>query len=232
MSARGFRHGDFSEAWGSFAAAPRRCLELAYESLAAGGLAVGAALIDERGAIVAEGRNRAYDPRGGTDVLQGNVLAHAELNVLALVQTDRDLGECVLWSTHEPCSMCSAAAAFTGVGALRHVAPDPWAIAARAVDPTVEASKALVSAGPEANEWLVTANLFFLLGVASKRGVEASVVTHNLEHEPETAGMVVDLVKSGATAEIWASRPIEEALADSWARIVAASRERHARVGL
>jgi hypothetical protein len=127
--------------------------------------------------------------------------------------------------------MCSAAAAFTGVGALRHIAPDPWAIAARAVDPTVEASKALRSEGPEANEWLVTANLFFLLSVASKRGVEASVVTHNLEHEPETAGMVVELVNRGETAEIWAGRPIEDALSGSWARIVAAARERQAQVG-
>lgn len=47
----------------------------------AGGLAVGAVLTDERAEIVAEGRNRAYDPPGGRDILQGSPLAHAELNV-------------------------------------------------------------------------------------------------------------------------------------------------------
>ena len=99
--------------------------------------------------------------------------------------------------------MCSAAAAFTGVGELRHIAPDPWAIAAQAEDPSVEASKALRSVGPAEDEWVVSANVFFLLGVATKRGREAPVLLHNLEHEPETAGIVVDLLEHGQTAEIW-----------------------------
>jgi len=149
-----------------------------------------------------------------------------------LVPTDRELADCVLWSTQEPCSMCSAAAAFTGVGALRHVAPDPWAVAAQAVDPTVEASKVLRSEGPAEEEWLVTANVFFLLSVASKRGVEASVVRHNLEHEPETARIVVDLVSRGETADAWAdSRSVEDAVVGSWERIRAAAEQRRRRLG-
>lgn len=56
--------------------------------------------------------------------------------------------------------MCSAAAAFVGVGELPHIAPDPWAIVAQAEDPGVEASKLLRSVGPAEDEWLVSSNVF------------------------------------------------------------------------
>jgi len=201
-------------------------------SLAAGGLAVGAVLTESNGVIVAEGRNRAYDPPGGSDVLQGTPLAHGEMNVLAAVRTEAELGDCILWSTQEPCSMCSAAAAFTGVGELRHIAPDPWTIAAQAEDPSVEASKALRSVGPAEDEWVVCANVFFLLGVATKRGRDAPVLQHNLDHEPETAGIIVELLQHGQTAELWTSgRAVEEALADTWPRILTAAGARRQRLG-
>ena len=90
-----------------------------------GGLPVGAVLVED-GKVVAEGRNRAYDPGGGgSDVLRGTPPAHAELNALAAVRTEQELAPCTLWSSHQPCSMCAAAATFTGVGRVRYVAPDP-----------------------------------------------------------------------------------------------------------
>ena len=46
-----------------------RCLELAYESFLAGGLPVGSVITD------GVGRNRAYDPAGGTDRLQRTPIA-------------------------------------------------------------------------------------------------------------------------------------------------------------
>lgn len=79
---------EFTAAWQRLAPAARRCLELAHRCLRDGGLAVGAVLTDEAGAVVAEGRNRAYDPRGGDDVLQGTPLAHAEMNALARARTE------------------------------------------------------------------------------------------------------------------------------------------------
>src|SRR5215471_20971143 len=102
----------FGRAWAMLEPGARRSLQLAYASLVAGGLACGAAVTDGSGALVAEGRNRAYDPPGGTDALQGTPLAHAEMNALAAVSTYRDLSLCTLWSSQEPCSMCTAAAAF------------------------------------------------------------------------------------------------------------------------
>jgi hypothetical protein len=45
---------------------------MAYASLAGGGLACGAALTDAHDRIIAVGRNRAYDPPGGVEILQAS----------------------------------------------------------------------------------------------------------------------------------------------------------------
>ncbi|MFB8384888.1 deaminase [Streptomyces rubiginosohelvolus] len=60
--------------------------------------------------------NHAYDDGPGEGPLRGTPLAHAEMNPLGAARTDWDLSALTLWSTQEPCSMCTAAAAFTGVG--------------------------------------------------------------------------------------------------------------------
>jgi tRNA(Arg) A34 adenosine deaminase TadA len=196
----------FATAWDALDPAPRRALELAYESLVVGGLPVGGVLADAGGAIVAEGRNRAYDPRGGPDALQGTPLAHAELNVLAAVPTDRDLGPDTLWSTHEPCSMCAAAADFTGVGTVRYVAPDPWAVAA-APAPTAAGARAVPLGDPR---WAAVAGVLFVLGVAARVGVGSPTVTGN----PEVARIALDLLPAptGGT--------LEELIAPVWPRVL------------
>jgi tRNA(Arg) A34 adenosine deaminase TadA len=99
--------GRFQIAWHDLEPPARRALELAYASLAGGGLACGAVIADPDGRVIAEGRNRAYDPSGGPDALQGTPLAHAELNAFAAVPTSRELADCTLLSTQEPCSMCT-----------------------------------------------------------------------------------------------------------------------------
>jgi hypothetical protein len=83
--------------------------------LLAGGLPVGSVLVGSGGEVVAEGRNRAYDPPGGDDRLQGSPIAHAEMNALARVDVGADLSVTTLWSSHRPCAMC-AAACEVGVG--------------------------------------------------------------------------------------------------------------------
>jgi tRNA(Arg) A34 adenosine deaminase TadA len=198
---------DFDTAWNALEPAPRRTLELAYASLVAGGLPVGSVLVDAGGAIVAEGRNRAYDPPGGPDVLQGTPLAHAELNVLAAVPTDRELGPDTLWSTHEPCSMCAAAAAFTGVGTVRYVAPDPWAVAAR---PAPAASGSVPLGSPE---WALVAGVLFVLGVAARVGVDSPTVTGN----PEVARIALDLLPAPSGGSL------AELVAPIWPRITTAA---------
>jgi tRNA(Arg) A34 adenosine deaminase TadA len=176
--------GDFKQDWSELAPPARRSLELAYLSLLSGGLACGAVLTDAAGAIVAEGRNRAYDEPGGREILQGTPLAHAELNVLAAVATDRDLSECTLWSTQEPCPMCAAAAAFTGVGFVNYLAPDP------SDDQRPGGSVRGLAAD---DRWLVAANVLFMLSITRARGLEHSTLVENAEREPETTAVVYEI---------------------------------------
>src|SRR5262245_26856896 len=98
--------------WAALPAGAARALELAHRSLLAGGLAVGAAIVDDTGAVITEGRNRAYDDATGTDPLERTPLAHAEMNALARLDTDTPTGALTLWSTQQPCSMCRAATGF------------------------------------------------------------------------------------------------------------------------
>ncbi|HEX7471545.1 MAG TPA: nucleoside deaminase [Candidatus Limnocylindrales bacterium] len=230
----GARAPAFDEAWPALAAPARRCIELAYHSFLAGGLAVGAVLTDERGEVVAEGRNRAYDPAGGRDILQGSPLAHAELNVLAAVAEGRPLERCTLWSSQEPCSMCTAAAAFTGIGTVRYLAPDPWAIATgrsrtgAGGDP-VTATPRIV--GPGADIWLVAANILFLASIARRRGLGHPTVERNRGLEPETTRIVIDLVEPGAARRLTREESIETFLRGLWEPIAAAAAARQARTG-
>jgi tRNA(adenine34) deaminase len=218
----------FAQTWAALHPAFRRSLKLAYQSLRSGGLAVGAVLTDADGTVLAEGRNRAYDPPGGPDALQGTPLAHAEMNALAAARTDWELAELTLWSTQEPCSMCSAAAAFTGVGAVRHLAPDPSALAAGPEPPAALGA----AAGPADDEWLVTANVLFLHSIASRAGLDHRTIVRNREVEPETAGIVVDLVSSGLTADrLRDGPPLGALLSRLWGRIVTAAASRRERTG-
>jgi tRNA(Arg) A34 adenosine deaminase TadA len=216
--------GRFQAAWHDLEPPARRALELAYQSLAGGGLACGAVIIDCDGHRVAEGRNRAYDPPGGSDALQGTPLAHAEMNAFAAVHTGQELADCALLSTQQPCSMCAAAAAFLGVGTVRHLAPDPWALAS--------GQDNAASVGPAADLWVVTANLLFLLSIVSRAGIDHPTVVGNRELEPETTGVVLDMVADGLMAPAWTrGRSLVEVLSAGWDRIVAAAAARAERAG-
>jgi tRNA(Arg) A34 adenosine deaminase TadA len=111
--------------WAGLAPGARAALEEAYAAWRAGGLPCGAAIVDVSGRVHARGRNHVYDSATGTEILEGTALAHAELNVLARVDHDRDLSLDTMWSTQRPCSMCEAAIEFCGVGATRFLAGDP-----------------------------------------------------------------------------------------------------------
>ncbi|MFJ2060522.1 nucleoside deaminase [Streptomyces sp. NPDC087908] len=175
---------NFDAEWAAAPEAVRRCLAMAYEALAAGGLAVGAVLTDSNGVVLAEGRNRAYDDGPGAGPLRGTPLAHAEMNALGAARTAWDLGVLTLWSTQEPCSMCTAAASFTKVGSVRFLAPDPWAL-------TSGMAGVSGATGPDRQIWLVAASVMFLRSVsnASPGPEESEILVRCRELEPEAAGV-------------------------------------------
>ena len=201
----------FEQAWTELALAAQRCLELAYEGLVAGGLPVGAVLVDN-GIVVAEGRNRAYDPRGGgSDALRGTPLAHAELNALAAVRTGQELALCTLWSSHLPCSMCAAAAAFTGVGTVRYIAPDPWAVAA---DPATTADQDRSEPLGD-RRWATVAGMLFLLGVSARLGPDNATVAGNRERQPVVTSLALDVLAAGTLPAT-----LPELVGPIWPRVV------------
>lgn len=203
---------DIDAMWREADGALLRCLELAHESFRAGGLPVGSVIVASDGEQIGEGRNRAYDPAGGTDRLQRTPIAHAEMNALAAVDTATELGGLRLWSSHRPCSMCAAACAFTGVGSVRFIAPDPSEDDKDDDPPGIEP------------EWVVIANLLFLSGIAAYSGSSAPMIIRARQREPE----VVELMQVMGDAAL---RPagLRDALAPFWPQVQDAARKRGTR---
>lgn len=201
-------------AWREAGPGITRSLELAHLSFVAGGLPVGAVVLDRGGDVVAEGRNRAYDPPGGDDRLQGSPIAHAEMNALARVSVDADLSSVTLWSSHRPCAMCVAACEFTGVGEVRFVAPDP-SDAEPGPDP----------AGVD-GWWPVVANLLFLAAVRAYSGADAPMLRRARDREPE----ILDLLATVAPEQL-RTATLPAALEPIWPDVVRAAHARRRRLG-
>lgn len=179
-------------AWEDLDPGARTALEEAFIAWRAGGLPCGSAIVDVFGAVLARGRNHAYDPPTGTDILEGTPLAHAEMNAIARLDTDRDLSTDVLWSTQQPCAMCTAAIEFCGLGSTRYLAADPAFLAGddpRAgvvADPTVEY--------PELTSWALLANALFLQAAIARGNQER--IERNESHEPETVALARQVAAS------------------------------------
>jgi tRNA(Arg) A34 adenosine deaminase TadA len=189
-----------------------RCLELAHESFLAGGLPVGCVIAASSGERVSEGRNRAYDPPGGADRLQRTPIAHAEMNALAAIDTETQLGGLTLWSSHRPCLMCAAACEFTGVGRVIFIAPDPSDDDSGG-DP-----------GGIEPEWIVVANLLFLSGVAAYSGPSSPLIIRARQREPEIVGLM-QIAGDAALRQA----TLRDALTPVWPGVEAAAIERRTR---
>ncbi len=184
-------------------------------TLCAGGLAVGAVVLDRDGVIVAEGRNRAYDPPTGTDPLEGTPVAHAEMNALARLATTTDTAALTIWSSQQPCAMCAAALSFIGITDVNVIATDPS-------DPDRRAAEVLDDV------WVVLATAMFLVGPLGRGGRAHPMVQRNLVLEPESVALAertrTDL---GALVD---GRALEDALAVVWSDVQDAARERRRRL--
>ena len=202
-------------AWGALDRAAARSLELAHQTLTAGGLAVGSVIIDRHGNVLAEGRNRAYDEPTGTDCLERTPIAHAEMNAMARLDTDAETSDLTLWTTQRPCPMCQAAIDFIGVGKVIAIATDPSA-------PTALVDEQLD------DRWVVLATAMFLTGPFRRGGPDHPTVQANRLLEPEA----VALASRAATGDhpLTDGRLLRAALIEIWADLQSAAAHRHQRI--
>jgi tRNA(Arg) A34 adenosine deaminase TadA len=144
---------------------------LVWEAYLAGTIPVGAVVVDAAGEIVNRGRNRIFDdPREGQ--LGRTRLAHAELNALVPLTSERSYQGFTLYTAVEPCHLCLSAAITVHIGRLRYAAPDPYAGAVgRLVPNSDHEAHPLVVEGP--------------LGGAPGRLPEALHVAHFLWRVPD-----------------------------------------------
>lgn len=112
------------DAWRELDEPWRAALELAWEAYLAGTIPVGSVVAAPDGTVVARGRNRIFDPPGHG--LAGSRLAHAEVDALAQLPVTDRYRDHVLYSTLEPCLLCTAATLLATVGRIEYAAVDPF----------------------------------------------------------------------------------------------------------
>jgi tRNA(Arg) A34 adenosine deaminase TadA len=201
------RHGfgsasnDLSPLWIALPTGARVALEEQWAGLAAGGLPCGSTVLDATGAVVASGRNHAYDRAGSIETraqyaLQHNRLAHAELNALACIPTETDHAALTLWTTQHPCSMCAAALAFVGIGKVCFVADD---LSDHSSPEAIIASRGRVAYQSLGHPlWWTISNLLFLYNSAVLDGGNARNLKMNRDRCPELIKLTLDLAERDA----------------------------------
>lgn len=113
-------NSEISGAW-------QACLEEMWTAFCHGSVPVGAVFTDGTDAIVCRRRNRLNETDAPLPHMAGTRLGHAEMNVLVQIPTNSypNMGEGVLYTTLEPCPMCTGALVMSGVRHVRYGARDP-----------------------------------------------------------------------------------------------------------
>jgi tRNA(adenine34) deaminase len=210
--------GSEQDFWDGIGPAWQACLHLAWESFQAGSIPIGAVLLDRAGTIVARGRNRSNESGGPDGQIAGSNLAHAEINALATLPPG-EYDDHVLYSTLEPCFLCTAALRYSHVGAVRFAAPDPmW----NGIDQLPSLNYHIARRwprrdGPAEGPLRALAAMLHLVS-AVERGVRTVLECHE-KAMPEVLRVAVDL--AGPPTDDLRSLSLMPALGVMWPRLVA-----------
>jgi tRNA(Arg) A34 adenosine deaminase TadA len=101
-------------------------LHLAWDAARARTTPVGAVVVDGAGVIIAAGRGRRYEAAAVAGQLAGSHVAHAEVNALAQLGSQRHWQDAALLTTLEPCAMCHGAAIQATVARVFFAGRDPY----------------------------------------------------------------------------------------------------------
>lgn len=162
-----------------------------------------------------------YDLPGGSDPLQGTVIAHAEMNALASVPHDTDLAQWSVWSTHTPCAMCAAAIDFAGLGPTRWLAHDPS-------DENQTSSGQVLDA--HSSVWTVVANVMFLHNVAWVSARDNPILNRNAFLEPAITSLSLEILDNQSLIRVASGDGgLLAGLAEVWDLVVEADATRLSR---
>lgn len=104
------------------------CLEQAVGAMRAGNLAIGSVVVDGTGEIVGRGDNRLRESGTRRDVITGTPLAHAEVYAIADAEREKHAGRVLdLYTTVEPCPLCTGAVVMGPIRSIHFASYDPWA---------------------------------------------------------------------------------------------------------
>jgi tRNA(adenine34) deaminase len=128
------------QGWDDLEPAWHEAFQLAWEAFGAGTIPVGAVVTDEEGSIIARGRNRMFDTSPAVVQIFGSRVAHAEINALVGLGTERRYFDCTLWTTLEPCAQCVGAAWLSTIGSVVFAATDVYGGASKLIERQIEAA--------------------------------------------------------------------------------------------
>jgi tRNA(adenine34) deaminase len=118
---------------------PWQCaVEEAWAAYCNGSLPHGAVVTDADGRVLSRGRNRINEKAAEGTMLHGHLLAHAEMNALTQVDWSTvNERTCILYSTIEPCAMCTGAVRMARLHEVRYAARDIFSGGSSLIDKTL-----------------------------------------------------------------------------------------------
>ncbi len=212
---------DFSAAWTGLAEPWRLCLELGWQAHRAGSLGVGAVVVDPSGMVVATGRNRSAEQASPAGQLAGTYLAHAEVNALLGLSAGGCEGH-VLYTSLEPCLLCTAALIGCHVGEVRYAATDHlWPGLQRLLDVNEHIARRWPTrVGPLPGPFAVWAAVLPLLWTLGRSPTGVVMAAHQ-RHAPAVAAVARRLHDTGP-AEL-EQDSVTDALEGLWAVLAGAA---------
>jgi tRNA(Arg) A34 adenosine deaminase TadA len=199
-------------------------LTLAWEAYTAGNVGVGAVLTDPHGRAVAAGRNRVSDKEAPPGRLRSTFIAHAELDVLGQM-TPGDYRNHTLWTTLEPCPLCSMAIVTSNVGSVTFAARDRlWDGMSRLAEfNEFIASRWPVRSGPLVGPVSVFSELLPLLWFLERKPSGTVVKKYESQH-PRLLALAKSLMGDARFTDLKA-HPLNVALNQLWADLSAIESE-------